>query len=81
MITHKAHKAQTCNLIVDMNCLSLTGMHLVWVHRIFLNRTKIFTVMRFAEPIVCLFAISNMYVYLLFAKIILLDTINSLKFL
>ena len=37
--------------------------------------------MCFAEPIVCLFTISNMYVYLLFAKVILLDNINSLKFL
>ena len=64
-----------------MNCLSL--MHLIWVRRIFWNKTKIFTVTCFVEPIVRLFAIcySNMYVYLLFAKIILLDTIYSLRFL
>ena len=37
--------------------------------------------MRFAEPIVCLFTTSNMYVYLLFAKVTLLDNINFLKFL
>ena len=39
--------------------------------------------MYFVEPIVHLFAIRylNMYVYSLFAKIILLDTIYSLKFL
>ena len=39
--------------------------------------------MCFVEPIVRLFAIrySNMYVNLLFAKMILLDTIYSLKFL
>ena len=36
--------------------------------------------MSFLEPIVYLFAISNMYVYLLFAKVVLLDTIYSLKF-
>ena len=42
-----------------------------------------FTVMYFVEPIVRLFAIRdlNMYVYSLFANIILLDTIYSLKFL
>ena len=60
-------------------------MHLIRIHHIFLNKTKIFTVKFFVEPIVRLFAIcySNMYVYLLFAKMILLtiDTIYSLKFL
>ena len=35
--------------------------------------------MRFAKPIVCLFTISNMYVCLLFAKVILLDNINFLN--
>ena len=40
----------------------------------FLNKTKIFTVMCLVEPIVRLFAIcsSHMYLYLLFAEIILL---------
>ena len=45
---------------------------------------KIFIVMCFVEPVaVCLFAIcySNVYVHLLFAKIILLDTIYLPKFL
>ena len=58
-------------------------INLIWVHRIFWNKTKIFTVMCFVEPIaVCLFAIcySNVYVHLLFIKIILLDTIYLPKF-
>ena len=44
---------------------------------------KIFTVMYFVEPIICLFAIRyfNMYVYSLFGNIILLETIYLLKFL
>ena len=46
-------------------------------------KMKIFTVMYFVEPIVCLITICylNMYVYSLFANIILLDTFYSLKFL
>ena len=46
-------------------------MHLIWAHRIFWNKTTIFTVMCFVEPTVLLFAIcySNMYVYLSFTKI------------
>ena len=57
-------------------------MHLIRIHRIFLNKIKIFTAMYFVEPIVRLFAIRdlNMYVYSLFANIISLDTIYSLKF-
>ena len=57
-------------------------MHLIWVHRIFWNKTKIFTVMCFVEPIVRLYAIHylNTYVYSLFAELILLDTIYLLKF-
>ena len=86
------HKAQTCILIVDMNCFS-QSLFYSWslvncgfnLHRFvvfFEIKTKIFTVMYFVEPIVPLFAIYylNMNAYLLFTNI-LFHTIYSLKFL
>ena len=51
-----------------------------WLLTWIVYKTKIFTVMYFVEPIVCLFVMS-MYVYSLFTNLILLDTIYSLKFL
>ena len=58
-----------------INCANLSGF-IVFFET---GRRYIFTVMCFVEPIVCLFAICylNMYVYSLFANIILLDTIYS----
>ena len=79
-------------IVIYFLCISPPDKHLCFWGKCFIkyvyikkrkNKTKIFTVMCFVEPIVCLFAIRylNMYVYFLFAKTILLDTIYSLKFL